>query len=61
MAGEVIAVGDDVKEWKAGDRVCANFLLDQLHDDSQGEDGLGAIVHGVLTEYRAFPAAVQHF
>ncbi|KAJ7910110.1 chaperonin 10-like protein [Mycena leptocephala] len=57
MAGEVIAVGDDVKEWKAGDRVCANFLLDQLHDDSQSEDGLGGTVHGVLTEYRAFPAA----
>jgi NADPH:quinone reductase-like Zn-dependent oxidoreductase len=61
MAGEVIAVGDDVQEWKAGDRICANFLLDKLHNDSPGEDGLGGIVHGVLTEYRTFPAAVQHF
>ncbi|KAJ6456021.1 hypothetical protein C8R47DRAFT_1029483 [Mycena vitilis] len=57
MCGEVIAVGTDVKDWKAGDRVCANFLIDKLHDaDGPGLTGLGGNVHGVLTEYRTFPA-----
>ncbi|KAJ6536944.1 alcohol dehydrogenase superfamily protein [Mycena capillaripes] len=56
MAGEVIAIGADVKEWKVGDRVCANFLIDKLHDDSVAETALGGAVHGVLTQYRIFPA-----
>ncbi|KAJ6508145.1 alcohol dehydrogenase superfamily protein [Mycena sanguinolenta] len=59
MAGEVIAVGEDVKEWKAGDRVCANFFLEKLNDEQTPEtDGsaLGGPVDGVLTEYRTFPA-----
>ncbi|KAJ6548637.1 alcohol dehydrogenase superfamily protein [Mycena capillaripes] len=56
MAGEVIAVGADVKEWKAGDRVCASFIIDKFHSDSTGEAALGGAVHGVLTEYRTFPA-----
>ncbi|KAJ7581433.1 hypothetical protein C8J56DRAFT_1168909 [Mycena floridula] len=33
MAGEVIAVGKDVAEWKSGDRVCANFYHDHIHGD----------------------------
>ncbi|KAJ7161922.1 alcohol dehydrogenase superfamily protein [Mycena crocata] len=59
MAGEVIAVGEDVKRWKAGDRVCANFFLDKLNDEQTEEtdsSALGGAVHGVLTEYRTFPA-----
>ncbi|KAF7367894.1 NAD-P-binding protein [Mycena sanguinolenta] len=56
MAGEVIAVGDDVTEWKVGDRVCASFLQDKMHNDSPTEQALGGAVHGVLTEYRTFPA-----
>ncbi|KAJ7353004.1 hypothetical protein DFH08DRAFT_934117 [Mycena albidolilacea] len=56
MAGEVIAVGEDVKEWKVGDRVCANFIQDKLHDDSPSELILSGSVHDVLTEYRNFPA-----
>lgn len=59
MAGEVIAVGEDVKEWKVGDRVCANFIQDKLHDDSPSESMLSGSVHGVLTEYRTFPAQVH--
>ncbi|KAF8149280.1 alcohol dehydrogenase superfamily protein [Mycena galopus ATCC 62051] len=56
MAGEVIAVGEDVKEWKVEDRVCAGFHQDALHNDSPNEKTLGGAVHGVLTEYRTFPA-----
>ncbi|KAJ6548462.1 alcohol dehydrogenase superfamily protein [Mycena capillaripes] len=55
MAGEVIAVGADVKAWKVGDRVCANFLLDRLHNNSIAVAALGGPVHGVLTQYRTFP------
>ncbi|KAJ7509493.1 chaperonin 10-like protein [Mycena galericulata] len=59
MAGEVISVGEDVKKWKTGDRVTANFMLDQLHDELTAEtmnSALGGAVQGVLTEYRKFPA-----
>ncbi|KAJ7470242.1 alcohol dehydrogenase superfamily protein [Mycena galericulata] len=59
MAGEVIAVGEDVKHWKTGDRVCANFMLDKLHAETTTEiaaTALGGAVQGVLTEYRTFPA-----
>ncbi|KAJ7857474.1 alcohol dehydrogenase superfamily protein [Mycena olivaceomarginata] len=55
----IIAVGEDVKDWKAGDRVCANFFLEKLNDEQTPEtDGsaLGGPVDGVLTEYRTFPA-----
>ncbi|KAJ7648775.1 alcohol dehydrogenase superfamily protein [Mycena polygramma] len=59
MAGEVIAVGEDVKDWKRGDRVSANFMLDKLHAEQTAKiaaSALGGAVHGVLTEYRTFPA-----
>ena len=53
MAGEVIAVGEDVKQWKKGDRVCANFTLDHLHGDltpAAMPTALGGKYDGVLTE-----------
>ncbi|KAJ7500612.1 hypothetical protein B0H11DRAFT_2378564 [Mycena galericulata] len=59
MAGEVIAVGADVRKWKIGDRVSANFVLDKLHDEHTAEiaeTALGGASQGVLTEYRSFPA-----
>ncbi|KAF8897949.1 hypothetical protein CPB85DRAFT_1229322 [Mucidula mucida] len=59
MAGEILAVGEAVTGWKAGDRVCANFTLDHIHGDLDGDimaTALGGFVHGVLTQYRAFPA-----
>ncbi|KAJ7671881.1 hypothetical protein B0H17DRAFT_192987 [Mycena rosella] len=59
MAGEVIAVGEDVKQWKKGDRVCANYMLDKLHNEETtaiGATALGGAINGVLTEFRTFPA-----
>ncbi|KAJ7166888.1 alcohol dehydrogenase superfamily protein [Mycena filopes] len=61
MAGEVIAVGAHVPgtQWKIGDRVSANFMLDKLyeeHDASIIASALGGARQGVLTEYRSFPA-----
>ncbi|KAJ7055292.1 alcohol dehydrogenase superfamily protein [Mycena amicta] len=60
MAGEVVSVGEDVKEWKLGDRVLSNFFLDLIYEDGMKPEvmgsALGGAVHGVLAEYRAFPA-----
>ncbi|KAJ6549248.1 hypothetical protein DFH09DRAFT_1248874 [Mycena vulgaris] len=59
MAGEVIAVGADVIQWKVGDRVSPNFMLGKIHDELTPEiaaTALGRASHGVLTEYKAFPA-----
>ncbi|KAJ6457959.1 alcohol dehydrogenase superfamily protein [Mycena sanguinolenta] len=59
MAGEIIAVGEDVKKWKVGDRVCANFFIDKVNDVQTPEtdnSALGGAAQGVLTEYRTFPA-----
>ncbi|KAJ7676512.1 alcohol dehydrogenase superfamily protein [Mycena polygramma] len=44
MAGEVIAVGEDVKEWKRGDRVSANFMLDKLHAEQTAKIAASASV-----------------
>lgn len=62
MAGEVIAVGEDVKEWKQGDRVCSNFSTGHLHgdpDEASVATSLGGQSPGVLTQYRTFPANVR--
>lgn len=62
MAGEVIAVGTDVTQWKVGDRVSPNFMLDKIHDEQTvaiGATALGAALHGVLTEYKNFPSHVS--
>lgn len=57
MAGEVVAVGEDVKQWKSGDRVCANFATEHLDGDITPEiqaTALAGNVHGVLQQYKAF-------
>jgi hypothetical protein len=61
MAGEVIAVGKDVADWKTGDRVCSNFCHGHLYGDPTEatiKTSLGGQCPGVLTQYRSFPAHV---
>ncbi|OSD00032.1 NAD-P-binding protein [Trametes coccinea BRFM310] len=59
MAGEIIALGDEVKGWKVGERVSSNFAVDHIYGDVTEEikaTGLGAPIDGVLTEYKIVPA-----
>ncbi|CAL1698345.1 unnamed protein product [Somion occarium] len=59
MAGEVIAVGSEVKDWKKGDRVTSNFCVDHLYGDVTKEildSALGGPSDGTLTQYKNFPA-----
>ncbi|KAF7791558.1 hypothetical protein EIP86_002574 [Pleurotus ostreatoroseus] len=61
-AGEVVAIGEDVRKWKVGDRVAANFALDHISGDTSVEiqhTMLGGGVDGVLTEYQVFPEYVR--
>lgn len=58
-AAEIISVGNAVKDWKVGDRVCANFCLDHLNGDTNEKiqaTALGGAIDGVLAEYKVFPA-----
>jgi NADPH:quinone reductase-like Zn-dependent oxidoreductase len=60
-AGEIVAVGQDVKGWKVGDRVCPNFALDHVYGDVTEEiknTGLGGQIDGVLREYINVPVHV---
>ena len=64
MAGEIVAVGEDVTGWRAGDRVCANFAVDHIAGDITDEiraSGLGAPIDGVLTQFKILPAHVRVF
>ncbi|KAF8914243.1 alcohol dehydrogenase superfamily protein [Gymnopilus junonius] len=59
MAGEIVAIGEDVKDWKVQERVCANFCTDQVYGPATPETqatALGGAIDGVLTQYRTFPA-----
>lgn len=60
-SGSVVAVGEDVKQFKVGQRVCGNFVQDHLAGDITEEknaSALGAGIDGVLTEYKMFPEHV---
>ncbi len=59
LAGEIIAVGEEVAHWAVGDRVSSNFATDHVFGDPTPENkttGLGAPIDGVLTEYKVLPA-----
>ncbi|KAF9496335.1 NAD-P-binding protein [Pleurotus eryngii] len=59
LAGEIVAVGEDVTAFKAGDRVCSNFSIKHLDGDPSPETmatSLGGTIHGVLTQYITLPA-----
>ena len=63
-AGEVVAIGEDVKKWKVGDRVLANVALDLIAGDLTPailSTSLGGAIDGVLTEYRLFPEYVRFY
>ncbi|MGR8946860.1 MAG: zinc-dependent alcohol dehydrogenase family protein [Gammaproteobacteria bacterium] len=57
-AGEVVAVGSDVTEFKVGDRVCSTFFQSWINGSMQASDhehALGGSLEGMLAEYRAMP------
>ena len=62
MAGEIVALGQNVTGWKVGERVSANFAPYHLYGEATPltiVSHLGGPQHGVLTEYRTFPACVR--
>ncbi len=62
MAGEVVAIGEDVKKWQVGDRVTSNFTLDHIAGDitpAVQKTALGGLLDGVLSEYKLFPEHVS--
>ncbi|KAI0673166.1 NAD-P-binding protein [Trametes maxima] len=59
LAGEIIALGSEVLDWKVGDRVSSNFYIDSIYGKMTEEataTGLGAPIDGVLTEYKVLPS-----
>lgn len=58
-AGEVVEVGDDVHEWKSGDRVMSCFFPDWQTGPARAESfftDLGGRHDGVACQYRVFRA-----
>lgn len=58
-AGEIIEVGENVSDWKVGDRVAVNFFRDWLGGRfaAKYHDGaLGGTIDGMLSEIVVFPA-----
>mgnify|MGYP001170636186 FL=1 len=57
-AGEVVAVGDGVTRFAAGDRVVANFFQEWLSgepDEVKLHSGLGGMIDGMACEMRVLP------
>ena len=58
-AGEIVAVGDGVSEWKSGDRVASLFFQDWADGEitqSIGKSALGGPIDGVFATDRILPA-----
>lgn len=58
-AGEVVAVGEGVTEWRPGDRVIGHYIQSWQEGPATPENtrlSLGAPLPGVLTEFSALPA-----
>jgi NADPH:quinone reductase-like Zn-dependent oxidoreductase len=57
-AGDVVAVGDGVTRFAAGDRVVANFFQEWLSgepDEAKLHSGLGGLIDGMACELRVLP------
>lgn len=57
-AGEVVAVGDGVSEWRPGDRIIGHYIQSWQEGPPTPENtrlSLGAPLPGVLTEYSVLP------
>ena len=54
-AGEVVAVGNDVKDFEVGDRVSSVFWQDWNSEQSTRMSSTGCEAAGVLSEYAVLP------
>lgn len=58
-AGEIVAIGEGVTEWKPGDRVCSLFFQDWADGEitqAIGKSALGGSIDGVFATDRILPA-----
>ncbi|KAF7296176.1 Alcohol dehydrogenase superfamily protein [Mycena chlorophos] len=62
--GQIVALGEDVRGWSVGDRVMPNFFLDlmseNVKDDAIMNSAMGAVMPGMLQEYRSLVKIPDH-
>ena len=62
VAGEIVALGEDVHGWSVGDRVSSSVMTDYVFgnvSDAIAATALGGPIDGVLTEFKIIPAHVS--